>query len=174
MNYFTCWVFVCMSAQGQDLVLWELCFWQVRKYTILYFHSKIFLWENICELPCPSLLSSIDPYLVRHLCEASHVLPVRIHTVNSCTVMYRVILHPVIQYSWAKWRLIAPYWMCNACTLLYSHISGGYLWQTAWWRHSCLIQVHVSGCVGQHKVRALVRWHQHNEGMSDSLQQWWR
>ena len=118
MNYFT----ECMSAPGQGLVFWELCYWQVRAQyytsTVIYSCGKIFV------IYLALILSSIDPRLVRHLCEASHVLPICIHTVISCTVMYRAILHPVIQYSWAEWRLIVPYWIYNACTLLYSHTSG--------------------------------------------------
>ena len=123
MNYFACWVcwYACVT-QGQDLVLWELCLSRsvnTRYYTstVQYSCGKIL---SICELPCPNILSSIDPRLVRHLRDVKLYFTNLYPHCNFLYWMYRAILHPVIQYSWAEWRLLVPYWMCNAvyCTVL--------------------------------------------------------
>ena len=47
MNHFT----ECLCPKPGSCILRTVLL--AGPYTILYFHSNIFLWENICDLPCP-------------------------------------------------------------------------------------------------------------------------
>ena len=60
-----------VCAQSQDLVFWELCYWQVR--TRYYTSTVLYSWGKIFVIYPALILFSTNPRLVRHLCEASHV-----------------------------------------------------------------------------------------------------